>query len=79
MKIDIANVDLNFIYNAHKLAITKEKSKPHEKQILHCVDSMKPRRVDSDLQVIANFKRIREGAFEEMKCYEKSKICNIYS
>jgi len=79
MKIDMANVDLNFTYNAHKLAITKEKSKPYEKQILYCVDSMKPRRVDSDLQVIANSKRIREGSFEEVKCYEKSKIRNNYS
>jgi len=40
---------------------------------------MKPRRVDSDLQVIANFKRIREESFEEVKCYEKLKIRNIYS
>lgn len=71
MKIDIAGVDLNFTYNAHELAITRAESKiPHEKQILHRVDSMKPRGVDSGLQVIANTKRLQKGSFEEVKCYE---------
>ena len=69
MKIDIASVDLNFTYNAHKFAIDRAESKPHEKQILYRVDSMKPRRVDLGLQVIANPKRFREGSFE-VKCYE---------
>lgn len=70
MKIDIVGVDLNFTYNAHKLAITRVESKPHEKQILYCVDSMKPRGVDSSLQLIANTKRSRKGSFEEVKHYE---------